>query len=154
MDSIIANLSIDDNLYLQPILTDLEFPNTNIISIEYLNLIEKNKSKFNDKNNFKFNFQLDEIIKNIQTYYKFNYKPSEIKIFKIKDIYDVESITNLNNLIIKFEKSFIVKIPDRYSHFYLINFGSREIKINSQLKIYNNIENMRNFIYLILSELK
>lgn len=154
MDSIIANLSIDDNLYLQPILTDLEFPNTNIISIEYLNLIEKNKSKFNDKNKSKINFQLDEIIKNIQTYYKFNYKQSEIKIFKIKDIYDVESITNLNNLIIKFEKSFIVKIPNCYSHFYLINFGSREIKINNQLKIYNNIENMRNFIYLILSELK
>lgn len=154
MDSIIANLSIDDNLYLQPILTDLEFPNTNIISIEYLNLIEKNKSKFNDKNKSKINFQLDEIIKNIQTYYKFNYKQSEIKIFKIKDIYDVESITNLNNLIIKFEKSFIVKIPDCYSHFYLINFGLREIKINNQLKIYNNIENMRNFIYLILSELK
>lgn len=154
MDSIIANLSIDDNLYLQPILTDLEFPNTNIISIEYLNLIEKNKLKFNDKNKSKINFQLDEIIKNIQTYYKFNYKQSEIKIFEIKDIYDVESITNLNNLIIEFEKSFIVKIPDCYSHFYLINFGLREIKINNQLKIYNNIENMRNFIYLILSELK
>lgn len=146
MDSIIVNLSIENNLYFKSVINDINF---NLISNDYLKLIEKNKSS-NQKSKTKINLELDEIIKNIQNYYKF--KSSNFQIFKIKNIYDLDSVIEINKYGIRYEKIFLVKLSGNdLSNFYLICFNKKD-KFKD-LKIYNNIENIRNFIYLVLTEL-
>lgn len=79
------------------------------------------------------------------------HQTSNFDLFTMKDIYTVSSLNEINQIIIHYNKAYIVKLTDDPFNFtyYLMCFDKRDI--DTPKFIVNNIDKLRKFIYLVVA---
>lgn len=79
------------------------------------------------------------------------HQTSNFDLFTMKDIYTVSSLNEINQIIIHYNKAYIVKLTDDPFNFtyYLMCFDKRDIEVPKF--IVNNIDKLRKFIYLVVA---
>lgn len=79
------------------------------------------------------------------------HQTSNFDLFTMKDIYTVSSLNEINQIIIHYNKAYIVKLTDDPFNFtyYLMCFDKRDIDVPKF--IVNNIDKLRKFIYLVVA---
>ena len=79
------------------------------------------------------------------------HQTSNFDLFTMKDIYTVSSLNEINQIIIHYNKAYIVKLTDDPFNFtyYLMCFDKRDI--DAPKFIVNNIDKLRKFIYLVVA---
>lgn len=85
----------------------------------------------------------------------FNNPSEKVDIYLVKDLHTYLGIHNLNLLVLKYEKVFLVKLylSNPFDlKFHVLCYGKRpSIDIDKSTYIVNNIEKYRKFLYLTLS---
>lgn len=79
------------------------------------------------------------------------HQTSNFDLFTMKDIYTVSSLNEINQIIIHYNKAYIVKLTNNPFNFtyYLMCFDKRDIDVPKF--IVNNIDKLRKFIYLVVA---
>lgn len=79
------------------------------------------------------------------------HQTSNFDLFTMKDIYTVSSLNEINQIIIHYNKAYMVKLTDDPFNFtyYLMCFDKRDIDVPKF--IVNNIDKLRKFIYLVVA---
>ncbi len=79
------------------------------------------------------------------------HQTSNFDLFTMKDIYTVSSLNEINQIIIHYNKAYMVKLTDDPFNFtyYLMCFDKRDI--DAPKFIVNNIDKLRKFIYLVVA---
>ena len=79
------------------------------------------------------------------------HQTSNFDLFTMKDIYTVSSLNEINQIIIHYNKAYIIKLTDDPFNFtyYLMCFDKRDI--DAPKFIVNNIDKLRKFIYLVVA---
>ena len=138
---IVIDISIDKDEIYKPVIDDYDM---DLVDTDTLELINEHKllNKTSSVTDIDRLMHIAEVLQ----------KTNDFDVFTINDIYSMESILEINNIIYPYKYAYIIKFVDQpfdYS-FYIIAFEKNtELKMNS--KIINNIDNIRDLIYLTVA---
>ena len=135
--SLVFDFSIDKDEVYCSIIDDFD---NSLVKENILELI-------NDIKNESITDVSDQLIKLAEELHQ----TSNFDLFTMKDIYTMSSLNEINQIVINYNKAYIVKLTNNPFDFtyYLMCFDKRDIDIPKF--IVNNVDKLRKFIYLVVA---
>ena len=121
----------------------IDLSNTSIISDDIHVLISEHESLKKPS--------ITDISKVLEELAQKLFKTSEFDLFTITDVYSIDALKDLNQLVSHYKKAYLTKIlddPFDYT-FYLLCFD--KINDDEHERSINNLDKLRSFIYLVVA---